>query len=87
MLSIFWHVRHTIELLYEAFIAFPCLCRYSFCVLKELEVNSLNIGNEDGNADDYNDEDNVFPETFLESYSSFRCHEKAIIHSLTSDIK
>ena len=29
----------------------------------------------------------VFPEIFLESYSSFRCHEKAIIHSLTSDIK
>ena len=65
----------------------PLFVQVQFCVLKELEVNSLNIGNEDGNADDYNDEDNVFPETFLESYSSFRCHEEAIIHSLTSDIK
>lgn len=64
----------------------PLFVQVQFCVLKELEVNSLNIDNEGGNADDYN-EDNVFPKTFLESYNSFRCHEKEIIHSLTNDIK
>ena len=59
-----------------------------FCALKELLVNSLNIDNEGGIADHYNDEHyNAFPKMFLDSYSSFRCHKKEMINSLTNDIK